>query len=131
MRHPGALLSALLDGEVTPDERTAVESHLAGCAACREELEGLAAARSSLRSLPAAEPPSGVLAEPAPVVRRIAPKPITWAAAAAAAALITVGLAVGGEQGPVFDLDDFSQQHTARVVVDPGISTLRTPVGGP
>ena len=37
------LLSALLDGELTPDERGEVEKHLAECAECRERLEALRA----------------------------------------------------------------------------------------
>jgi hypothetical protein len=35
------LLSAYIDDEVTPDERERVETHLAGCVSCREELRAL------------------------------------------------------------------------------------------
>ena len=36
-----------LDGEVTPEERTAMKQHLAGCESCRDELAALAAIRKS------------------------------------------------------------------------------------
>ncbi|MBU1226075.1 MAG: zf-HC2 domain-containing protein, partial [Actinobacteria bacterium] len=61
MNHPGDLLSALLDGELTPEEIGAVSEHLDMCAACRAELEATAAARTALRSLPVLDPPPGLL----------------------------------------------------------------------
>lgn len=39
--HVGALLSGLIDGELTPQQRQRVEIHCDGCAACREELARL------------------------------------------------------------------------------------------
>ena len=47
-------LSAALDGMLTPDERAALDAHLAGCASCRRELEELRQVRSLLRAV--AEP---------------------------------------------------------------------------
>ena len=47
-------LSAALDGMLTPDERAALDAHLAGCASCRHELEELRQVRSLLRAV--AEP---------------------------------------------------------------------------
>lgn len=44
-------------GEVPPAERKAVEIHLAGCAACREELDALRLTRTALLSVPDEEPP--------------------------------------------------------------------------
>jgi anti-sigma factor RsiW len=44
-------------GELAAAERTAVESHVAGCAACRNELEALNTTRSVLLSVPEEEPP--------------------------------------------------------------------------
>ncbi len=43
------LLTAYLDGEVTPEEKAYIEAHVAGCTHCRSELEGLSAARDNLR----------------------------------------------------------------------------------
>ena len=45
-------LSAALDGTLTPDERAALDAHLAGCASCRRELEELRQVRSLLRAVP-------------------------------------------------------------------------------
>lgn len=132
MSHPGALLSAYLDGELAPAERASVDAHLAGCLDCRGELDGLMAARSALRGLPVLDLPPGMIPVPgpAPLRRRV---PVgAWAASVAAAAAIAVGvLAAGGSPAPAFDLDALIDRHTARVVVDPGISTVRGPAGSP
>jgi len=45
------LLTAYLDGEVTPEEKGYVEAHLPGCPQCRAELETLSATQSSLRGV--------------------------------------------------------------------------------
>ena len=43
------LLTAYLDGEVTPEEKAYIEMHLRGCPQCRTELEALTATQASLR----------------------------------------------------------------------------------
>lgn len=58
---PGALLNALLDGELDAQEAAAVDAHLAASAEARAELEALRAVRGSVRSLPAVEPPAGFI----------------------------------------------------------------------
>ena len=45
-------LTALLDGELAPDERAAVEAHLLRCASCRAVQEGLGRAVARLDRLP-------------------------------------------------------------------------------
>ena len=57
--HLGDLLSALLDGELGPDEESAVSAHVAGCPACAAELQAIGAVRRAVRSLPAVDPPFG------------------------------------------------------------------------
>jgi hypothetical protein len=51
------VLSAYLDGELSPRNRTLVESHLHECATCAAELEGLKATSALIRDLPEAELP--------------------------------------------------------------------------
>lgn len=135
MNHPGDLLSAFLDGELDAAGRGAVAEHLAGCAPCRAEADDVAAARTAVRGLPMLQPPPGLLPGPRADrdrARRRRWVPM-WAASAAAAAAVVVGLVVlGGRQpAPAADLETFADRHTARLVVDPGISTVRGPGGSP
>ena len=57
--HPGDLLSAYLDGELSASEARQVEAHLVGCGACNAELDDLRAARRLLRELPPVPAPPG------------------------------------------------------------------------
>jgi anti-sigma factor RsiW len=57
--HPGELLSAYLDGELTPAERDQVDAHLESCPACRADLDEERDVRSAVRGLPAVDPPFG------------------------------------------------------------------------
>jgi anti-sigma factor RsiW len=124
MTHPLDLLSAFLDGELDSAHHTEVADHLPGCASCSAELEGLTRVRDWIRGLPVEEPPIPLL----PALRS---QRWTWAAASVAAAALAVGLVVTPAQPEVLDLDTLAGQHTARVVVSPGISSIRGPVGGP
>ncbi|HET7142209.1 MAG TPA: zf-HC2 domain-containing protein [Candidatus Limnocylindria bacterium] len=54
------LLSALIDDLLPADERSAVESHLATCAACRRRLAEYRAIGRAIGSLPQVEPPAGL-----------------------------------------------------------------------
>jgi anti-sigma factor RsiW len=135
--HPSDLLSAYLDGELAAADLAAVARHLDGCAACGEELHAVASARVALRSLPMLEPPADALANG---VVPIGTAPSAWrhrlvraTAAAAAAVVIVAGVVVASsdEPDPVVDLSTMTDRHVARVFVEPGISTIRGPVGGP
>jgi anti-sigma factor RsiW len=57
--HPGDLLSAYLDDELSGSEARQVEAHLVACGACTAELDELAAARRLLRGLPPVPAPAG------------------------------------------------------------------------
>lgn len=91
------LISAGLDGEATAEETKAVESHLAGCAACRIEAERLEALRDlvfrSFRQDPGPAPPPwfasrvAAQAELRPAARR-------WRLAWPALAVALAGLAL-------------------------------------
>ena len=91
----GALV-AFLYGEVTDDERRAMEAHLATCAACRDELAALGALRGQLGEW---APPERVLgfrivggdAARAPRAWWRAP---AWGLAAAAVLLLAVSAAI-------------------------------------
>ena len=95
------LLPDVLHGTAGTAERARIETHLAGCAHCREELEVLRAVRSAAVFTPSIDvagvvrkiPPYGILV-PA-VERRVRSPAVRWLVAAA------VGLvAIGG--GSVF-----------------------------
>ena len=62
-----ALLDALLDGELAPEDRAAVGAHLAGCAACSASLREYERIREVARRAP----------------REVAPPPGTWETIAA------------------------------------------------
>ncbi len=55
------LLSARLDGELTPAEEAQCAEHLARCDRCRAQYEALAKARELLRAVPSPAPPADLL----------------------------------------------------------------------
>jgi len=132
MTHPGDLLSAMLDGELSPEQRGSVTAHLEVCAECRTEMEDTASARTALRALPVLDPPPGLLPGTAPAERSRLRPVWGWAAAGAAATALAVGLALG--TAPVtepMDLDTLAERHTARVLVQPGVPTVRAVLDTP
>ena len=54
--HTGSDLSAYLDGELAPAERSRVDDHLAACGPCRVRLAELRAIASLVAALPSAQP---------------------------------------------------------------------------
>ena len=130
MTHPTDALSALLDDALSAAEATEVERHLMICDDCRAERDELASVRSAVRSLPVLDPPAWALSPPRSATGRSRGL-VAWAASGIAAAALGIGLIWGpGEPKVAMDLDTLAQRHTARVVVDPGISTLRGPLAG-
>jgi anti-sigma factor RsiW len=97
-------LSALLDGELTPQREQEVRAHLAACPGCSQRLETLRRVDAALRGLPL-RPPAAALAErlrerlvaeraPAARTSRRAPgRRHRWFALPAAAAAAAVALA--------------------------------------
>ena len=130
--HPGDLLSAHLDGELTPDEAARVEHHVASCADCRTELEELAGARCVLRSLPPVAAPTGLVTGIVRARQRASRRGVALALVAASLAVV-VGLAAtpvpGGERGP--DRPDMALTSEGRRF-DAGLGTTidRTSPGG-
>jgi len=103
---PSALAGYLYD-ECEPDERRAIEAHLAVCATCAEEVQALRATRAQLACW---APPNGALGfqvvassrtptpEPAPVLTspRWWHRPLpAWAQAAAAMLIFSSGALIG------------------------------------
>jgi hypothetical protein len=129
VNHPGDLLSAYLDGEASAADRRLVDDHLKVCASCLEGLRDLSVARDAVRSLPMLEP-AGALGRRGFV--RVRRPSVAWALSGFAAAVLALGLVFMPEESEAtFDFDTLRDQHTARLVVDPGISTLRGPSGDP
>jgi len=65
--HAGELLSALLDGELKPDEQDRIREHVDSCDQCGAEYDELLRTRDLVRGLPSLEPPIDFVAT---VVRR-------------------------------------------------------------
>lgn len=110
--------SELTDNRLTAAERGAVDAHLTGCAACRQELERFRATVALVRSLEPARAPAGFVnrvtaaARPRPWWRRAAagaffPLPVKLPLEAAAVLLIGVGVAYLFQRTPEL-------QHAAR-----------------
>jgi anti-sigma factor RsiW len=60
MTHPEELLAGYVDGTLSPQERAAVEAHLASCARCSREVVLASNARSALRNLEDVPAPEGI-----------------------------------------------------------------------
>lgn len=91
MTHPEDLLAAYVDGALAPEERAAVDAHLAGCPRCREEVDLARRAVEALASLADEPVPLGVTA---PVLaearRRAEARRPRWLPALAAAAVLAL-----------------------------------------
>ncbi len=84
------LLSAYLDGEVTPEERAAVEEALARDEALNSDLAGLKATRESLRGLTRLRAPRSFTVEAPAPRRRWLPLAWRWATVTVALLLVVV-----------------------------------------
>ncbi len=101
-RHPEELLAGYADGTLRDDERAEVESHLATCARCREEVALATPTIAELRTIPDEPVPVGVTRPVLDEVRQRAmstrPRPLSqrviWAAGGAVAAAFIGLLAV-------------------------------------
>lgn len=122
MIHPGDLLSAFLDSELTDAERAEVESHLPSCPECRAELAAIRYSRDAVRALPQeVEVPSPVVA-----VRSRSAWRRRWIPAAAAAVLaFVVGVAATNSQDTPLPFEQVVDQHSARASLDPGSNVLQ------
>jgi anti-sigma factor RsiW len=92
----GEMLSAYLDGELSPGEKTRVEKHLAQCAACAQNLRTLRQTVALLGQLAPVAVPCSFAIRPAQVAQRpsVFPARQTYAYLRAATVLATVLFAV-------------------------------------
>ena len=104
------LISYYYDGEATPEERTQVEQHLAGCEDCRRVLAQYRTISSEMRDLPMPVPPSGLHRD-------------VWRAIEAQQASAPRWKQAGAPKGKVVDLT------TARDQKRPALATVLTNVG--
>jgi Putative zinc-finger len=86
--HPGELLTAYLDDELSGEEARAVEAHLVACGRCSAELDELSAARRLLRGLPPVPAPPGFTRELIERRRRSTRRGAALAVAAAGVAML-------------------------------------------
>jgi len=84
------LLDEYIDGELSPDLRSRLAAHIAGCDSCRQELEALTRLRESLRNMRAKAPPAGFTEHVLRTARRhhMRRRAGVFAAGAAAAGLV-------------------------------------------
>jgi anti-sigma factor RsiW len=125
--HAGDALSALVDGQLSLAEATAVRAHVDDCGQCAAELDDVRQARRMLRSLPAVDPPAEFLdallsdadAGDGMVLplraRRTAP--LAAVASSVAAGLILLALAASTLTPAAIDpgLDTAVEKHTSTV----------------
>ena len=101
--HPGDALSALVDGELDPEEEATVRAHVAECPACADELEDIRRSRRVVRLLPGMDLPEDVTDRlftiGDPVVSVLASRRRLAAAVAVAASIAALAL-IGGPADP-------------------------------
>jgi len=94
-------LDLYAEGELSPDERRAVETHLRSCPTCRRRLANLEQMVALLRALPREEPGPELTAH---ILARLGQRPRQQAVAAgpglAWAALLSLGVALVVASGP-------------------------------
>lgn len=93
--HPDELLAEYVDGSLAPEQRAAVDAHLAGCRRCREEIALATEARAALGGLTDVPAAGGAVLAVRRAVRR-APRGGSRAWRAAGVAAVAAALVAGG-----------------------------------
>jgi len=129
--HSGDLLSALLDGELTPDEEQAVRAHLSTCEQCRRELRLISEGRTLVRDLPAVDPPFGFYERMVRPRHRWARAGVAALAAGAAASVGVMALAAPREATVSPHVAQLVDAHTASASTSGDPISEITPAAAP
>lgn len=131
MTHPSEMISAYLDGELSPQERDGFLEHLSSCGRCSAEVGEVQRVRSAVRSLPVLELPEGVLedfdsgAEVVPLHRHRG----VWVGAAAAVVALVIAVAALLTPPPQsVTVDELSSRFGARASLDPAFGPSKVVV---
>lgn len=89
-------LSAYVDDELPPEQREAVQEHLAVCPQCRGELARLTRLEEVLEALPSPLPPPELIDQ---VLARLSRRQVFWWRSLALAASLLIGFFLGGTLG--------------------------------
>src|SRR3954470_2118400 len=111
--HPGDLLSALLDGELSPGEERGVRAHIAGCAECQRELQYIGEARTWVRDMPPVDPPFGLFERMLRPRHRWARAGVAALAGAAAVSVAVMAMAAPRESNVSPHVARLVNAHTA------------------
>ncbi|MCH8346450.1 MAG: zf-HC2 domain-containing protein, partial [Chloroflexi bacterium] len=98
-------LSAYIDGELDASAAERLESHLAECGRCRQEMEQLRATIAALQELPAVEPPRSFTLSPERAALR--PRMPVASPLAFGARIAAAGVAAALAVVLVVDIGDF------------------------
>jgi anti-sigma factor RsiW len=129
MNHPGELISAYLDGELSRPEIAQLLAHLDGCGRCAAELQEVQTVRSAVRSLPLLEMPAGLIPEAdADVVPLHRNKGFLVGAAAAVVALVIAIAALVTPAAGTVSLEELNSRYGARASLDPAFGPAKVVV---
>lgn len=129
MNHPGELISAYLDGELSRPEIVQLLAHLDGCGRCAAELQEMQTVRSAVRSLPLLELPGGLIPEAdADVVPLHRNKGFLVGAAAAVVALVIAIAALVTPAAGTVSLEELNSRYGARASLDPAFGPAKVVV---
>lgn len=129
--HPGDLLSALLDGELTPRKEQGVRAHLEGCPDCRRELGLIGEARKLVRDLPPVDPPFGLFERMLRSRNRWARAGVAALAGGAVASVAVLALAAPREPHVAPHVAQLVDAHTASASTSGDPISEMTPAAAP
>lgn len=127
MTHPSELISAYLDGELTPRERRELAQHVSTCGRCAADLQSFQRVRAAVRALPVLDVPFdiyGSVAE-AGVVPLNHNRGVWLGAAAAVVALVIAIAALLTPPASSVTIDELSSRFGARVSLDPAFGPAK------